>query len=300
MLTCEEFNNEYPINIGNYGEKFHETQYAQVINSKTNKQLTFLTPELKLKYNWKFTTETSRTRKRDLYIYLTTNENSIELQNTLKELETKITNEMKKDNIHLSGRYTNKNQLHFKFYNINLSVMNGGNNVLERNIISTSIDNNLSDINQYLTYNSRVKIAFNVSIQKTKSRWKENFNYEIRLACNKILVLDGKIPENSIVTKPNVFDPNLKKSFETKKKKNILLEFEVYEPESEKNMMIQPEPEEGPMMIPEPIEDPNIEVPPKIEEIKIKPVKNISSQMLQVRQYKKIHNYDHNSTFVSI
>jgi hypothetical protein len=207
MPTLDEFNNNTDISIGNWSKLDVRTQcqYAPIIDNKTKKYIDILTPELKKTNGY------ISGNKRFMYIRFINDNNYLEIKNKFFD---PLANTLK---IKLNNNGVTNNNIHgtweIKFYNMDLSIIDSYNNITERQIISTSVDNNAKDINQYLSFNSQIKLNITPFVCK-KMINPNNPTFNIKLICNKMLIINGINPKENIVTQPKVFQDFKKRNTE--------------------------------------------------------------------------------------
>lgn len=198
MLNCEEFENNNDISIGKFSDiKYKDMYFAPILNKNTKQKLTLLTPELKQKNNIAITGE-----KRNIYLNIANDENLNSFLNKfISPLKNKISTLLNGKPIQMANYKYNFN---IKFNEINLSIIDYYNNVTERKIISTSIDNNAKDINQYICFGSKIKFILSPSIWK-RTDINNITTYGIILNCSDILIINGLNKKDNIVTKTKVY-----------------------------------------------------------------------------------------------
>jgi hypothetical protein len=203
MQNLNEFNNN-DLELG-YWSKLNtktQTQYAPIIDKKTKKYINILTPELK-KQNKNITGT-----KRFMYMSLIKDNNYLELiNNFIDPLENVVQRIISKN---LNYNNIKNGYIELKFYNIDLSIIDSHNNITERQIISTSIDNNAKDINQYFNFKSKFKLNITPYICK-HILYNKSYTYSIQFVCNKMLIIDGNNTQN-IITQPKIFQDFKKKN----------------------------------------------------------------------------------------
>jgi hypothetical protein len=204
MLDCNETTKETILTKSNLGKVYKSKNNNSLSFCNLffeNKNITILTPEMKIsKYN-KFSTPQAYdiNKERNVIYFKITDDKGIQelIKNILEPLDTIMENNMTKELLFadgdVNGNVNNKiyskiineknKKFYFKIRNMKLSVVDANNNINQKIINSKNIDT----INNYLTYNSRVKLIFNI-----EQIWKSNNrHYGIRLVCNHFLILNG-------------------------------------------------------------------------------------------------------------
>lgn len=212
MQICQEFENNYDILIGKFGDtKYGNFQYAPIYDKNTKKQLSILTPELKQKHN----TQISGFNRK-IYFNMVYDDN---LKLFIDKFTNPLTNSVSKSlgnafitTINFANSFT------LKFNEINLSILDYFNNITERKLSSTSINNNASDINHYINFSSKFKFIITPSVWKINNEaiqnneWEinneetQNNKYGIIYTCTDILIINGVSKKESIITSPKVFE----------------------------------------------------------------------------------------------
>jgi hypothetical protein len=216
MLSCDEFINQAVIGKCKIGEfsnlkninSFSMAGFFQENNNTNKKRITILTPEMTISPYNKFTLDEKYGKRNVLYLKITEdkgmqkllNDVLIPIDNLLESQEVKNlvfpnTNKQK----YYSGIAKDKKKIHFKIYDMKLTIVDNNNNISDF-IIN---QNNINDINKYLTYKSRVKLILNVDkIWKSTS----NMHYGVRIVCNHFLILNVANSSDNILQKYTITD----------------------------------------------------------------------------------------------
>jgi hypothetical protein len=207
MLSCEEFIEQGIIEkckIDNLIKLKKDPYFGMGnIHQDDNKKISILTPEIEINPYNKFSLDEKYGKKNSIYLKITEDKGMQQLLNgvflpldnffesaNIQNLLFPNNNKQKKYNSIAKG----KNKMHFKIYNMKLTAIDFNNNMIDTIIT----ENNINDINKYLTYKSKIKLILNID-----KIWKmeQNFNYGIRVVCNHFLILNGTNINQNVIDK---------------------------------------------------------------------------------------------------
>jgi hypothetical protein len=216
MLSCDEFMNQAVVDKCKIGEfsniknnnNFGMAKFSQENNKENNKRITILTPEMSISPYNKFALDEKYGKKNSIYLKITDDKGIQKLLSDVlfpldellgsQEVKNLIFPNNKKEK-HYCHIAKNKTKIHFKIFNMKLTIVDSNNNISD----FTISENNINDINKYLTYKSKVKLILNID-----KVWKSNQNmyYGIRIVCNHFLILNGTNINDNILQKYTITD----------------------------------------------------------------------------------------------
>jgi hypothetical protein len=214
MLSCEEFANQSIIEKCKVCQffKLKKNNYLEMANiHQDNKKIIILTPEMKISPYNKFSLDEKYGKRNTIYLRITDDGGMQEFLNKIiVPLDNLFnTQEMIKlifpniNNINMYKNYSpiigKNNKIHFKIYNMKLTVIDADNNISD--FIIT--ENNINDINKYLTYQSKIKLILNID-----KMWKSTASicHGVRIVCNHFLILNGTNISDDILDKYKITD----------------------------------------------------------------------------------------------
>lgn len=206
MLTCDEFVDREIIKQCHIGKFFKQKNLNSIQIAtihQNDKKIRILTPEIKISPYNKFDKNT-RVGSNTMSLQITNNKGMCELLNNVifpfdnmfetPEIKNILgLNEKKKIYIPL----VHNDQLKLKIFNMKLTVIDSNNNISN----FTITPKNTSDINKYLTHNSRIKMILNVD-----KIWSNMNMYGVRIICDHFLILNGSNIGDNILDKYKITD----------------------------------------------------------------------------------------------
>jgi hypothetical protein len=172
---------------------------AKIVNDK-NKDVKFLTPELDLMYNSRFSM--NGLFKMSIKNMSLSSENEL-MTKCFVPLENFIINKLGV----AEDRFCRKNKLTFKFFNMNVSIVDTFKNLVERKIsCDKRSGSNINDINQYLTEDSKIKLVLKLGCVWRSSSEPNYYTYGITYECTDMIILNSKNKLSHHITKHEV-DP---------------------------------------------------------------------------------------------
>lgn len=166
---------------------------------KSASSVRILTEEIKPnKYN-KF--ESPFDNKNELQLRI---DHDIGIQSLIENVLTPIDDLMIKQNIKqkIAGAHPtkywpivgNKKNLKFKLYNASIYISNHFGEMIEKNITG----DNIQEISQYLTPDSRLKFILNINKIWRSKKNDNGYEYGVFVVCEDILIINGVVPDSNI------------------------------------------------------------------------------------------------------